>query len=277
MYTFDNPPQLETRESDFGREYQLPNKVWVPSVTTFLDKVLETPELDAWRERIGQEEADRYTKLSARIGTMFHDNMEKYIKCVQAHKMKPNDTITLAEYERIENTKDIVLELNELVRTNPVQYEMYIRTKKVIDTLSWSESNFVATELPVFSEKLGLAGRFDALHVNQHGEYSVIDFKSFKQKKTRKELVRYFIQGSIYACLIRDTYGVFPKSVHIISPCMQEIHAQWEITAVNDYLKPLNRLLTQFRRFQFDHSLPQNFLDIRRLPTDTGWCNNIFA
>lgn len=71
-------PDLSSVTADDGkRVYQTPGGP-APSVTTILSSI-PNPELEAWRERIGQEEVDRITTEAARIGTFMHDMLEHYV------------------------------------------------------------------------------------------------------------------------------------------------------------------------------------------------------
>jgi len=69
---------IEAVTSDTGRKYYTPDGP-APSVTTILS-TLPHPELDAWRVRVGDEEADRISKEATDIGTNMHDRLEAYVK-----------------------------------------------------------------------------------------------------------------------------------------------------------------------------------------------------
>ena len=72
-------PSLKSKTFDDGiRLYETPSGVWVPSVTTILS-TLPKDGLIAWRERVGDEEADRITEEACDIGSQLHDMLEGYV------------------------------------------------------------------------------------------------------------------------------------------------------------------------------------------------------
>ena len=69
------------QEEDGSRTYNIGNKK-IPSVTTILSATQSEDKkagLDAWRERVGYQEAARITSLAARRGTEMHYVLENYI------------------------------------------------------------------------------------------------------------------------------------------------------------------------------------------------------
>ena len=56
------------------------NNIAVPSVTTVLSGTSQSKAgIDQWRQRVGDEEADRVIKQSTDIGTAVHEAIEKYL------------------------------------------------------------------------------------------------------------------------------------------------------------------------------------------------------
>ena len=53
--------ELEKKETDGLRLYKLPNNDWVPSITS-VTSFYNREVFRKWRERVGNEEADRVTK-----------------------------------------------------------------------------------------------------------------------------------------------------------------------------------------------------------------------
>ena len=74
--------QKYTRDNDLGsRHYNVGNKK-LPSVTTILSATQSDDKkagLDAWRERVGYQEAARITSQAALRGTEMHYVLENYI------------------------------------------------------------------------------------------------------------------------------------------------------------------------------------------------------
>ncbi|RMH20145.1 MAG: hypothetical protein D6698_04730, partial [Gammaproteobacteria bacterium] len=63
----------------FGRIYVAPDGTILPSVTTILGS-FPKPALERWRERLGEEEANRQSKYATDIGTFMHDTLEHWIQ-----------------------------------------------------------------------------------------------------------------------------------------------------------------------------------------------------
>src|ERR1700733_8467184 len=73
-------PKLEAFTHQSGwRVYETPSGLKVPSVTTILS-TLPKDGLEAWRERIGHEEAQKITDEACRIGSTMHDMLEGYVR-----------------------------------------------------------------------------------------------------------------------------------------------------------------------------------------------------
>ena len=75
-FTYVSLRQNDTPE---GRHYVY-GKQKLPSVTTILSATKEDREaLDAWIERVGQEEADRIKNEAAAVGTHMHNVIERMV------------------------------------------------------------------------------------------------------------------------------------------------------------------------------------------------------
>ena len=73
-------PVLKRVEIDSARYYldSLGNPV--PSVTTVLGKTSnKSDSIQQWRNRVGEDEANRVMKQSTDIGTMVHESLENYL------------------------------------------------------------------------------------------------------------------------------------------------------------------------------------------------------
>ena len=73
-------PKLEQVEIDGVRHYTAEGVGPYPSVTTVLGADPKKKEgLNKWRERVGEEEANRVSHVAAQRGTAVHQIMEDYI------------------------------------------------------------------------------------------------------------------------------------------------------------------------------------------------------
>ena len=75
---FDYQP-LKRIESPNGRRYIVGESRPLPSVTTILSKTKDLTHLKEWRERVGEDEANKITAQSTGIGNGMHKNLENYI------------------------------------------------------------------------------------------------------------------------------------------------------------------------------------------------------
>ena len=73
-------PALERVDLEIGRHYLDSNQKPVPSVTTVLSGTSKSKDgLIQWRNRVGEEEAERIIKQSTDIGTAVHEAIENYL------------------------------------------------------------------------------------------------------------------------------------------------------------------------------------------------------
>ena len=69
---------LNAETGPTGRKYLGPNGVSYPSVTTVLS-ILSEEHIQAWRARVGEEEANKISHRASTRGTAVHSIIEKYI------------------------------------------------------------------------------------------------------------------------------------------------------------------------------------------------------
>ena len=73
-------PALDRVDLEIGRHYLDSNQKPVPSVTTVLSGTSKSKDgLIQWRNRVGEEEAERVIKQSTDIGTAVHEAIENYL------------------------------------------------------------------------------------------------------------------------------------------------------------------------------------------------------
>ena len=71
--------ELNKKETQGIRLYNLPNGDWVPSITS-VTSFYNRQIFAKWRKRIGVEEANRITKKATARGTDFHEAVEVYMR-----------------------------------------------------------------------------------------------------------------------------------------------------------------------------------------------------
>lgn len=168
-------PQITQVNSPQGRYYtidSLPHKI--PSVTTILSKTKDDTHLIAWKNKVGNDEADRIVKESSDIGSVFHNNIEKYLKFKDTR-----DDVAQNEYD--DNIFKIARRLANSVIVNGLD-------KKLTEIWALEEYLFY----PYF-----WAGTADCIGI-YNGKESIIDFKNTRKMKKREWIEDYFCQLAAY-------------------------------------------------------------------------------
>lgn len=165
---------IEAHTTPEGRRYFAPNGKTYPSVTTVLS-LLTRDTIAEWRQKVGDEAADRISYRASTRGEKVHKILEDYIDNKEDFKAG--------------HTPDIIA--------------MFLSMKPVVDQ---RVGKVYAQEAPLFSEHLGLAGRVD-LVAEWDGKLSIIDFKTAKKPKREDWITNYFIQESCYAIMWEERTG----------------------------------------------------------------------
>lgn len=162
-----------------GRVYMTPDGDRVPSVTTILSK-LPKEGLIAWRERVGELEADRITQEACRIGTTMHDRLEGYVSnFVQGRpNIPPENEEDQMAYAMAENIQRFgLIDLDEVWGIEEALYCPHL-----------------------------YAGRTDLIGVYER-KSAVIDYKSTKRWKKPEWLDGYKMQIAAYNFCHKAMFG----------------------------------------------------------------------
>ena len=204
--------ELNKKETPGCRLYQVPNGDWVPSitsVTSFYNRQIFTK----WRERVGEEEANRITKKATTRGTDFHEAAQAYLMNLQL------------------NWDDFL----------PATQFMFHHAKPYLDKIN----NIHAIERTLYSEYLGLAGRVDCI-AEYEGELAVIDFKTSTKIKPEKWIENYFVQEMFYASAYYELTGIpIKKLITLMVTPGGEVKV-FDKRNKNDYIKLLVRYIKKF-------------------------------
>lgn len=177
MFVHCPPKQLVDLNSetntDGKRYYVTPSGKKLPSVTTVIGAKKKQAIME-WRNRVGEAEANRISKLATGRGNRVHLLAEKYLN---------NEPIQWA-------------------REMPDAVEMFRSLIKPIHRIN----NIHYQEQALWSEKLGMAGRVDLI-AEWDGVLSVIDFKTSKKIKHRNDIFDYFAQCTAYSCMYEELVG----------------------------------------------------------------------
>lgn len=177
MFVHCPPKQLVDLNSetntDGKRYYVTPSGKKLPSVTTVIGAKKKQAIME-WRNRVGEAEANRISKLATGRGNRVHLLAEKYLN---------NEPIQWA-------------------REMPDAVEMFRSLIKPIHRIN----NIHYQEQALWSEKLEMAGRVDLI-AEWDGVLSVIDFKTSKKIKYRNDIFDYFAQCTAYSCMYEELVG----------------------------------------------------------------------
>lgn len=184
MKTFNHDfvtlPKMSTVNIDGTRYYVTPKGNRYQSVTTLTGK-LNAKEIQEWRQRVGEEKANKISTRAANRGTSMHKMVENYLH---------NRPLNLQE------------------ENNPLNKEMFVKIKPLVDRLD----NIKIIEGAMYSDELELAGTTDCV-AEYNGDLAVIDFKTSTRMKKKENVKNYWMQGAAYGKMYHEHYGVAPKSV----------------------------------------------------------------
>ena len=180
-------PALERVDLEIGRHYLDSNQKPVPSVTTVLSATSKSKDgLIQWRNRVGEDEADRIIKQSTDIGTAVHEAIENYLNG--------------KSWDNFDETHDQFLAKN-------------ISDKFIKDGLN-GITEIWGLEVGLLLDNL-YAGTADCV-----GEYegipTLIDFKTAKKIKKREWIEDYFLQGCAYANAHNVMFGTKIEQIVIL-------------------------------------------------------------
>lgn len=177
-------PELTAEMTDKGRFYSTPEGKKYPSVTTILGHGSDQSWLQAWKDRVGEEEVKRISGQASRRGTAVHEITEQYLR-------------NNAAYTR---------------GHMPANIASFTYIKPHLDK---SITKIYGLEVPLYSDKLRTAGRVDCV-ADWDGELSIVDFKTSKKEKSRDDIHNYFLQCAMYSYMFFERTGMLPRKLVIV-------------------------------------------------------------
>ena len=205
--------ELEANTIDGVRYYTLPSGKKAPSITS-ITSFYNRQIFINWRKKVGEEEANKITKVATDRGTKFHDLVEKYLS-----------------NEDVNSLKDVL----------PTTKARWIAARESLNKID----NIHALEKPLYSEYFGIAGRVDCI-AEYEGELAVIDFKTSKKIKPEKWLQNYFVQETAYACMYYEMTGISVKKIVTLMVADNGDVKVYEKTNKSDYIKLLTKYIKEF-------------------------------
>ena len=176
---------LETETRD-GKRYYLTPCGPLPSVTTVLGERLSKDHIKKWKERVGEEEAQKVLNQASKRGSAVHQLAEDYL-------------MNKENWHR---------------GAMPVNVDTFMKIKPFLDS---NVGSVYGIEVPLWSKKLKTAGRCDLL-AGYRGFNSVIDFKTSKRIKKEEDIESYFLQATCYSLMAEELTGFkFPQIVILMA------------------------------------------------------------
>ena len=201
--------KTETRE---GKRYYIDQKGEAyPSVTTVVG-LKNKEQIKLWRQRVGEETANKISTSAAKRGTQFHQHVEDYLR----------KEIPFIEFE------------------NLLQEQMFSAVRPLLD-----EVVPLALEAPLYSTELKMAGRVDCVGMFD-GKLCIIDFKSSSKPKEDYMAESWYIQMTAYSIMVEELTG------HAIEECVAIVAVEGSnsfqlfVCDPKDYVDDLVQLRKQY-------------------------------
>jgi genome maintenance exonuclease 1 len=202
--------ELNTENINGKRHYVTPEGKF-PSITTVLGS-FPNPALVEWRNRVGESEANKITRTASSRGTKLHLLAEKYLS---------NEEINKKEFM-------------------PDALSSFYSFKPLLDNIN----NVHKLEVPLYSNKLKVAGRCDCLS-SYKNTFSVIDFKTSRKEKKEEWITDYFLQCCFYSLAYYELTGIFAKQI-VILISVDDGNSQEFIKPTKQYIKPLINKIQEY-------------------------------
>ena len=198
---------LKTENVDGKRHYVTPDGNKYISITTLLSN-LSKAGIQKWRNRVGEEEANRISTKASRQGTGVHSICESYIK-----------------------NEDGFLD-----GRMPNEVEMFQSIESLLDCID----DVHCVEGALYSDELKLAGRTDLI-AEFDNQLAVIDYKTSRKIKTWEMCHSYFMQGAFYAMAYEERTGIPINNIVIIMAVENEKPLLFKETK-DRWIEPLNQV-----------------------------------
>lgn len=165
---------IESFDIDGVRHYPVAtDKVYpsITSITSFKTKKV----IEEWRNRVGEDEANRISKKATTRGTKFHEICQNYLE---------NKELIKEDYD-------------------PLIWFMFHHAKPYLNNIGMIH----AIERALYSHQLQVAGRVDCI-AEYDGGLAIIDFKTAEKIKPEKWIQNYFVQEMFYGCAYYEMTGI---------------------------------------------------------------------
>jgi len=206
--------ELASETLSRGRYYATPKGKYA-SITTVLSHFGNKKALQEWRNRVGEEQANKITHQATSRGTAMHtvceDLLNGKVNSFYMMKLMPH-------------IKELFLQLKPII------------TDKV--------NNVYAIEQPLYSNHLKVAGRVDCI-AEYDGKISIIDYKTSTKEKREDWIENYFLQCTAYAIMFEEITGKKVEQIVVMIAC-ETGFAQVFIKNPDDYKEKLEEYVKKY-------------------------------
>lgn len=205
---------LETLNTDAGRRYVTPEGKHYPSITTVLSKN-KSDSLLEWRKRIGEEEANKISRLAANRGTNLHNAFEKYLL---------NEMTEFQLKTMMPNIKALFRQMRPFLDQNL--------------------GKVYCLEQALYSDEYSIAGRVDCI-AEWNGTLSVIDFKTSTKEKSEDFIQNYFVQCTAYSLMFEERTNI-PIDQIVVLICTEEEIPQIFVKNKYNYVSKFKDIVDEY-------------------------------
>lgn len=213
-YTF---AQLKTKNIDGKRHYVTTEGDSFISITTLLGH-FSKKGIAEWRKKVGEEEANRITAESSSNGTAMHNSLEVYLEGGDYKKTIKSQS----EQNQFDCIKD--------------HLDQYLQA-------TWWQ------EEPLYSNRLGVAGRVDMIGVYENAP-TIVDFKTSRKFKKKEYITNYFEQATFYAMAFYEMTGYPIKDICILISVNKGEELQVYREKVSNYMGSLHSKIKEYKALQ---------------------------
>lgn len=183
-------------------------------ITRALSTTKDQTGLQAWRERVGEEEAEKILAESQVIGT----SLDKILlNCF------------LPNFDQDE-WKD------------EVGYFLFKRLKPYLKKI-----NPIALQLKLWSDHLKLIGYLDCIGYYD-GKITLIDFKNSRSMKSEEHLEDYFLQCTLYCMMIYELTGIKVENIMLLIAVRNSSFPQIVKRETKNYVKEAISRVTAYHK-----------------------------
>jgi genome maintenance exonuclease 1 len=240
---------LTLTETINGKRYYVIGEHKYPSVTTVLGSMTDSSGIDEWRQRVGEEEADRISKFSANRGTIMHQMIEYYLG---SDLTSNRERLLESQKKIVEFVKEEGFTDEELEVGRRLFYSFY--NNGLFDRIS----RVISIEETLHSHQMGgYAGRVDNIYENFLSHILILDFKTSRKAKKKEWIKNYFMQIAAYFLAYWEMHGVKPTGGEIWIAVENDEPQIFEVTweDIKEYGKEFLSLVKKYHEL---NPLPQN-------------------